>query len=195
MISRLIAITGGIGAGKSVVSHILRVMGYEVYDTDREAKKLMDNDSSIKQQLCAQISPDAVCADGTIDRRHISSIVFADNEKLAALNAIVHGAVRDDIVRWRTLPRHRDIIFIETAILYQSALDRLVDSVWDVIAPDELRIERVIARNNCSREDVDARIKAQTYIPAVLHADIHTIANDGSTPLLPRILSLLSQSN
>lgn len=190
--SRLIAITGGIGAGKSVVSHILRVMGYEVYDTDFEAKRLMDNDDGIKRRLREEISPASVDSDGTINRRHISSIVFADNKKLSKLNSIVHGAVREDIVHWRSLPRQHNIIFIETAILYQSGLDRLVDSVWDVIAPEDVRIERVMARNNCSSEEVSARISAQNFNPEVLHSDIHTMVNDGITPLLPQIIKLIN---
>ena len=191
--TRLIAITGGIGAGKSVVSRILCATGYEVYDTDREAKRLMDRSADIKRRLCDEISPLAVNADGSIDRQHLASVVFANDAKLNALNAIVHGAVRDDIHRWLSLPHSRDVIFVETAILYQSRLDRIVDEVWDVIAPEELRIERVMSRNSCTREAVAARIAAQTYTPASPHSIIHTITNDGVNPLLPQLLkSLLS---
>ncbi len=189
--TRLIAITGGIGAGKSVVSNILRTMGYDVYDTDFEAKRLMDNDPVIKQRLCSEISPDAVSADGVIDRRHISSIVFADSEKLQTLNAIVHRAVIDDITGWRTQADHRDTIFVETAILYQSGLDHIVDEVWEVIAPEFIRIQRVMSRNNCSREEVIARIEAQNFSPAEIHDSVNTIVNDNDRPILPQITRLL----
>lgn len=190
--SRLIAITGGIGAGKSVVSHILRAMGYEVYDTDREAKRLMDESPLIKQQLISLISPSAVNTDGSIDRRHIASVVFTDNEKLRALNSIVHGAVREDIRRWSALPHRRNIIFIETAILYQSELNRMVDCVWDVTATEELRIKRVMTRNNCDRESVAARIASQNYVPDTPHSNIYTIVNDDVKALLPQIMTLLN---
>lgn len=191
--SCLIAVTGGIGAGKSVVSHILRAMGYEVYDTDCEAKRLMDESDDIKRRLCSEISSLAVGSDGAINRSHIASVVFADAQKLEALNAIVHGAVREDIRRWRALPHRHDIIFVETAILYQSELDRIVDEVWDVIAPEELRIERVMARNNCERAAVAARIASQNFIPAIPHHTVHSITNDNFTPLLPQILRLIGQ--
>ena len=189
--TRLIAITGGIGAGKSVVSRILRAMGYEVYDTDREAKRLMDRSADIKRRLCDEISPLAINIDGSINRQHLASVVFADDAKLSVLNAIVHGAVRDDIHCWHSLPHSRDVIFVETAILYQSRLDSIVDEVWDVIAPEELRIARVMSRNNCTRESVTARIASQNYVPNTPHSKICTIANDGVTPLLPQILNLL----
>ena len=82
----LIAITGGIGAGKSVVSNVLRVMGYEVFDCDSEAKIIMDSDVEIKHRLITEISPLSVSSDGIIDRRHISSVVFSDKSKLEQLN-------------------------------------------------------------------------------------------------------------
>lgn len=190
---KLIAITGGIGSGKSVVSRILRTMGHEVYDCDSEAKRLMDESREIKRRICEQISPAAVSADGKIDRTHLSSVVFADPAKLSILNSIVHSAVTDDIKAWRSQPHSRDMLFVETAILYQSGLDRIVDEVWDVTAPDELRIARVIARNNCDREAVAARIRSQVFAPEHPHHTVREILNDNVTPLLPRIEALLAR--
>lgn len=188
---RLTAITGGIGAGKSVVSRALRVMGYEVFDCDSEAKLIMDSDDAIKLRLISDISPAAVLSDGTIDRRHISSIVFSDPVKLAALNAIVHEAVRRRISDWQQEPHRSGRLFVETAILYQSGLDAMVDDVWEVIAPQEIRILRVIARNNCDRQTVIDRIKSQTFLPDKPHPAVHLIDNDGFEPIIPQILALL----
>lgn len=189
---RLIAITGGIGSGKSVVSRILRAYGYSVYDCDTEAKRLMDSDNAIKQQLCRHISPRAVRPDGTIDRPHISQIVFADRSRLEALNNIVHSAVRDHLRRW--VDRAPDgPVFVETAILYESGLNEDVDAEWRVVAPDELRIERTMARSSLSREQVLARMRAQQTEPApdAIHPPLFTIDNNLSTPLLPQIDTLL----
>ena len=102
----LIAIAGGIGCGKSVVSHILSALGYQVYDSDSRAKKLMDNDDAIKQAIARQISPDAITSAGQIDRKHLAAVVFANKEKLQQLNSIVHGAVKRDIAAWRERSRY-----------------------------------------------------------------------------------------
>lgn len=189
--TRLTAITGGIGAGKSVVSRALRVMGYEVFDCDSEAKIIMDSDDEIKRRLSSEISSSAVSPDGSIDRSLISSIVFSDPTKLVALNAIVHQAVRNRISDWQKEPHSADRLFVETAILYQSGLDAMVDDVWEVVAPEEIRILRVMERNNCDRRNVIERIKSQSFLPDTPHPAVHIIDNDGFTPILPRILALL----
>lgn len=189
---RLIAITGGIGSGKSVVSRVLRAYGYPVYDCDSEAKRLMDTDRDIKQQLCELISPDAVRADGTIDRPLIAQIVFSDHHHLAMLNSIVHSAVRAHLRQW--VARVPDgPAFVETAILYESRLNEDVDAEWRVIAPDELRIARTMARSNLSREQVIARMRAQETEPSIdaVRPPLFTIDNDLSTPLIPQIATLL----
>ena len=99
---RLTAITGGIGAGKSVVARILGAMGYEVYDSDSKAKMLMDNSADIKSRLVSAFGPGVIDNNGQIDRRRLASIVFSDNDALQKLNSIVHGAVLNDIDMWHS---------------------------------------------------------------------------------------------
>lgn len=188
--TRLIAITGGIGSGKSVISDILRAMGHKVYDCDTRAKALMDTDESIKDDLINLISIDAVRSDRTIDRKLLSEIVFNDPDALSCLNSIVHKAVRADLRRWRDTSPDKTV-WVETAILYASRLDREVDEVWEVTAPTELRVQRVMKRNSMSREQVLARISSQSTTAAQLHPLTKTIVNDGVEPVLPQILSLL----
>ena len=188
----LTAVCGGIGAGKSVVSRVLRAMSYEVFDCDSEAKALMDCDAHIKQRLTDEITPDAVRPDGTINRQAVSATVFADTDKLRRLNEIVHTAVKQRLADWyrrRAIKGRR--LFVETALLYQSGLDRVADEVWEVTAPDELRIERVIRRNGLSADEVRARIDSQAFTPAVPHSRVSYILNDNFTPVLPQILALL----
>ena len=187
---RLTAITGGIGAGKSVVSAILTAMGYPVYDCDSRAKALMDADTEIHVALCRLIHPRCVI-DGVIDRPLISSIVFADAAKLQQLNGIVHAAVRADLAEWRIANASAPRLFVETAILTESALHTIVDDVWEVVAPQQLRISRVMARNNIPAEAVKARIAAQRPLPADLPNLIHQLHNDNLHPLLPQIEALL----
>lgn len=185
---RLVAVTGGIGSGKSVVCRILSALGHEVYDCDSRAKWLMDNSAGIKEELCRAIHPDVV-KDGCIDRSMLSGIVFSDACKLQALNSIVHGAVLADIARWAETKEGN--IFVETAILYQSGLDRMVDEVWEVTAPEHMRVERVMKRNGMPEADVRARINSQVFEPGRRHARVRQIVNDGLQSLLLRIDALL----
>lgn len=189
--AKIIAVTGGIGSGKSIVSKILIAEGFPVYDCDSAAKDLMDNNHQIQNNLCAEIHPDAVKC-GVIDRHLISSIVFADDDKLAKLNRIVHSGVRKDLANWLSANVGHKYVFVETAILYQSQLDRMVDEVWEVVAPRELRIERVMSRNQMRRADVENRISVQdSYVPDRKVGNTYMIINDGVMAVLPQIKKLL----
>lgn len=187
---RIVAVTGGIGSGKSVVCRILSALGHEVYDCDSQAKRLMDTSVDIKMALCREIHPDAV-VDGCIDRKLLSGIVFSNQDKLRTLNAIVHAAVREDIVRWASAYSLNGPIFVETAILYQSGLDQLVDEVWEVQAPEALRVERVMARNALTEAEVRARIRSQDFESVRFHPNVKVIINDGRASLLLQMHALL----
>jgi len=189
-VRRLVAVTGGIGSGKSVVCRILAASGYEVYDCDSRAKWLMDNSAEIKCGLCRAIHPEVVKG-GCIDRQLLSSIVFSDKDKLQALNSIVHGAVLADIALWANAHADAGVMFVETAILYQSGLDRMVDEVWEVTAPEQVRVERVMKRNGMSEADVRARIRSQSFVPERRHSRAMRIFNDGRESLLLQIDALL----
>ena len=184
--SVLIAISGGIGSGKSVVCNILAASGFSVYNCDDQAKRIMDTSPDIWQQLCTDIHPKAV-ENGVVNRPLISSIVFNDPERLKALNAIVHKAVEEDILKWAQENSSQPVLFVETAILYQSGLDKLVDANWEVTAPDEIRIARVMKRNSLAREAVEARMKAQQHPVPVNPVPTVEIVNDNVTPILPQI--------
>ncbi|MDE6808833.1 MAG: dephospho-CoA kinase [Muribaculaceae bacterium] len=189
---RLIAITGGIGAGKSVVSNVLRALGYKVYDSDSEAKRLMDTSENIKNDLSTFIDKNVVDDNGTIDRKKLADIVFNDADKLLLLNKIVHAAVRDDI-REFTHQSQQYPVFVETAILYQSEIDRMVDAVWDVTAPVDVRICRVMKRNSLTAEHVKARIESQQFTPENPHPNLTIIINDDKTAVLPQIERLIAE--
>lgn len=187
--SRIIAITGGIGAGKSIVSRMLRAIGHDVYDCDSEAKHIMDTSAEIKQLIANEICAEAI-EEGMINRQRLAEAVFADAALLDRLNAIVHAHVRADIERWAST---KEIAFVETAILYQSGLDRMVHEVWHVDAPEAVRTERVMARSGLTAEQVKSRIEAQdAYEVTTPHPHIYLIINDGTLPVLPRVEELLS---
>lgn len=190
----LTAVTGGIGSGKSVVCRMLRVMGYEVYDCDSRAKSLVDGDRSLQRRIMEEVCREAVdISSGVIDRRLLGEIVFNDVSKLAVLNSIVHSAVRSDIKRWHSSHAGK-ILFIETAILYQSGLDLMVDAVWEVCAPQELRKSRVMGRDALSEGEIAARMRSQdSYACERRHARITRLVNDGINPLLPQVSDALDK--
>ena len=182
----IIGITGGIGSGKSVIAKQLRQMGYEVYDTDSEAKRLIVEDAHVREQITALFGPEAY-KDGVYQTAFVAQQVFADKTLLARLNAIVHPAVRQDILNRFTSPPFRGeseggLLFIECAILYTAHLDELCDKVVVVTAPEEVRLARTIARDHSDIDKVRARMRAQNVEEDIRRADI-IINNDGNTPI------------
>ena len=190
-IQKLIAITGGIGAGKSVVADIVRAAGYAVYDCDQRAKELMTSSPAIKQALIAEFGQDIYIND-TLNKQLLSNIVFTDKDALKYVNNTVHPAVREDITKW-VLQQEVMPVFVETALLQEGGIDAMVDLVWNVTAPVETRIQRVIKRNSTTREKVIERIKSQKELSNIKGVSIIEIINDGTTPLLPQVMkSILS---
>ena len=187
-----IAIIGGIGSGKSVVSRLLSLMGYPVYDCDSNAKRLMDESEDIHRGLVDIFGPSAVTPEG-INRAYIASIAFKDAEKLSKLNSLVHPAVLHDFDRWAQ--QNGEIVFVETAILSESGMSKSVDAVWSVEAPLECRVERVMVRNAMSRQDVMRRISSQaTTIPDEITSVTHLI-NDDSHALIPQIVAAIQREH
>lgn len=196
MTAPITLICGGIGSGKSVVSKILQTLGYEVYDCDASARRIMDESIEIQQQLNEQIDPLAV-VNGKINRPLIASRVFSNPNLLLKLNAIVHTAVLHDILNVRLRPEPlvntaMDIpLFVETAIPVSSGLIDYASEIWFVYAPTPLRILRVHRRSHLSPSEISARIQSQQPDTDFHHPRKHTILNAPSTPLLPQIHSLL----
>ncbi len=184
-----IALTGGIGCGKSVVSKIITALGYNVYDCDSHAKTLMDCSDDIKNQLYKLISSDVITSENQINRPILANIVFNNPQKLKILNNIVHSEVIKDFTRWRN-SLNQNICWIETAILYESNLHREVNFAWNIISPINIRIKRVMQRNNMSEEDVISRINSQNMTNLGLVPTINII-NDDITPILPQIESII----
>jgi dephospho-CoA kinase len=190
---RIIAITGGIGAGKSVVSAVLKIAGYGVYDCDQRAKELMNFSPAIRQALVEHFGSE-IYLNGTINRQLLSNIIFNDSSALAFVNSVVHPAVRADIKEWTT-KQHRMPAFVETAILKEGGLDAIVDEVWNVTAPLETRISRVMRRNATTRDKVLERIATQHDHVECPGTRVIEIVNDDTTALLPQILHATESDN
>ena len=197
----IIGITGGIGSGKSTIARTLREMGFAVYDTDSEAKRLIVEDVQVHEQI-EQLFGKEVYKDGVYQTALVAQRVFADRSLLSQLNAIVHPAVKADITRWAqtinqpTQPYttlHRATpCFIECAILYQAGFDTLCDKVVMLTAPEQVRIARTIARDHTTIEKVRARIQAQNTEGDIQRADI-IINNDGSVSISALCNEIIAQ--
>lgn len=198
----IIGITGGIGSGKSVIARQLRKMGYSVYDTDSEAKRIIVEDATVREQMTALFGEE-VYKDGVYQTSFVAQQVFADKNFLAKLNAIVHPAVKADIIsKFRSLgvlseplKRNSGLFFIECAILFQAGFDVLCDKVVAVTAPEDIRLERVIARDHSDMNKVRARMRAQEAEKDLQRADI-IINNDGQVAirtLCEEIIHLLTK--
>ena len=180
----IIGITGGIGSGKSMVCKELRAMGYPVYDTDKEAKRLILHQSHVHQQIERLFGPE-VFANGVYQTAWVAQQVFANPSLLAQLNAIVHPAVREDICRWAEEQTDAKWLFVECAILYEAGMDVLCDQVVCVSAPEEVRLERVIARDKSDINKVRARMRAQHAESYEQRADI--VLNNNGQKSIPTL--------
>ena len=154
-----VAICGGIGSGKSTVCQMFAERGVALYDSDSRAKALMNESEELRKALVAEFGEECY-ADGALNRSYLASRVFGSEEQLAKLNSIVHPAVKADFLRWAE-GQEGDYCILESAILFESGFDAVVDKTVAVLAPLPLRIERAMARDGASREQIEARVKAQ----------------------------------
>lgn len=169
-------ITGGIGSGKSYICRRLEARGITVYDCDSAAKRLIRTSPRLQKQIIALV--------GSLDKAAMSRFLLASEANQQAMNAIVHPAVFQDF-------QQSGIDWMESAILYESGISRLVDSVVVVTAPLEVRIQRVMQRDGISREKVLEWMERQWPQEALRqHADFE-IVNDGITDVDEQIDRLL----
>ena len=166
-----VAITGGIGSGKSYVCSVLKNMGVEVFDCDRSAKKLMRHDNGIKAQLTRLIGEDTYIG-GQLNKAAVAAFMMKSEDNTASVNAIVHPAVARDFIASK-------LQWMECAILFESGFDQYVDKVVCVTAPEDVRIQRVMRRDNISRQKVLEWIGKQMPQAEVLKKSDFEIINDG----------------
>lgn len=156
----IVGITGGIGSGKTTLSRLLTTSGYPVYDTDREARRLQDEDPSLKQSISTLLGSEVYDEAGHLNRRLVAGRVFSNHGLLQELSKIVHPAVKQDFKNWLVQQKSK-VVFIESAVLFEGQFNKLTDRNIVVTAPEEIRIQRVMQRDGVSREQVKSRINNQ----------------------------------
>ncbi len=187
-----IAITGGIGSGKSYVSALLQVGGIPIYNTDDEAKRLMLSDEGIRRDLIALLGEE-VYRDGALNKPLLASYLFADSSNAARINGIVHPRVKEDFLRWVKQHADREIVGMECAILFEAGFEDAVDAVVMVYAPEDIRLERAMKRDSATEAQIRARMKAQISDEEKCRKSDYVIHNDGSLSLEKQLLALVSQ--
>lgn len=187
-----IAITGGIGSGKSYVSHLLEDMHVPVYNADNEAKRLMVSDEEIRRGLVELLGID-VYRDGVLDKKRLASYLFSDASHTLRVNEIVHPCVRKDFVRWVECQTECEVVGMESAILYEAGFEDTVDAVVMVYAPVQLRIQRAMYRDGATEEQVRARMSVQMDDGEKCRRADFVVVNDGSRPLGPQLTEIIQQ--
>lgn len=157
--TKVIGLTGGIGSGKTTIANYFATMGIPVYIADDEAKKVMQSENIVKQ-IKATFG-DSLFENEILNRAKLAEIVFNNAAKLAELNAIVHPAVKKDFEQWLDENKKNNYVVYEAAILFESGRYKECDVIITVTAPEETRIERVVKRDNTTREQVLSRMKMQ----------------------------------
>ncbi|WP_264529843.1 dephospho-CoA kinase [Flavobacterium sp. N502540] len=157
--AKIIGLTGGIGSGKTTIANYFAEMGVPLYIADDEAKKVMQSEKIVQQIKLA--FGDSLFENDVLNRAKLAEIVFNDADKLAALNAIVHPAVKEDFELWLLKNKKYHYVIYEAAILFESGRYKDCDVIVTVTAPEEIRIERVVKRDKTTREQVISRMKMQ----------------------------------
>lgn len=177
------AITGGIGTGKSYVCSLLREYGIEVYDCDKAAKRLMATDRNLQERLSQAVGQE-VFPQGKLDKALLAHFLLASPENNGIVNSIVHPAVACDF-------QLSEKTWMESAILFEAHFEKYVDGIVCVSAPYETRVERIMKRDNISRERAVEWIERQMSQEEKERRSHHVITNDGKKPLKEQIEKML----
>lgn len=188
----IIGLTGGIGSGKSVVSHLLRLMDVPVYDCDSEAKRLMCESAVIREALIEAVGTEAYDAEGRLNRVYLASYMFSNAERVALVNRIVHPVVRADFKEWAKRIGSA-IVAVESAILFEAGMQTDVSAVWVVDASEDLRLQRAIKRDASNEKAVRNRMQSQLSAQEYVKRADAVIHNDDRHSLIQQVRRLLDE--
>lgn len=179
-----IAITGGIGSGKSHVCKLLNNRGIEIYDCDSAAKRLISTSQDIRHRLTALIGNNTYI-DSKLNKSAVAEFLLASEANAKAIDNIVHPAVADDF-------EQSGMEWMECAILYESGFDRLIDKVIAVTAPLDIRISRIVSRDSISKSKALEWIARQMNQDEVAQRADFNIVNDGTAALDEQIDNIIN---
>lgn len=185
---KIIGLTGGIGSGKSTVLELFKILGVKTYSADESAKKLVNTDPYLINLIKSSFG-DNIYDKGLLNSKKLSKIVFEDKEKLKLLNSIIHPAVAKDFKLFLN-SNNEDYIVKEAAIIFETKSENNYDKIIFIQSPLEIRIERVINRDNISREEVMKRINNQLDENLIIDKCDYVINNVNKEDLEDKVLSI-----
>jgi dephospho-CoA kinase len=186
-----IGITGSIGAGKSTVAGIFKVLGVPVFDADAIAKSILNSDPALREQIIAAFGSETY-KNGLLDRKYLATLVFSNPDELAKLNALVHPATIKAADTWAKHWEKQGSPYIvkEAALLFEAGTNIGLDFIIGVTAPEDLRIARVMARDHVTREEVLKRMQHQLDDTKKMERCDIVIDNNEKALLIPQVLTL-----
>ena len=184
---RIAGITGGIGSGKTTVCAIFSSLGIPVFNADDEAKALYSTEM-IREKVIGLLGKKSYKKE-VLDRSYVAKKVFSDPDLLAQLNSIIHPAVQEKFSEWWA-SQSSPYVLKEAAILFESGADKGTDLVITVAAPKDIRIQRVMKRDQCKAEEVEKRMKSQWTQAEKIKRSKYVIINDEIEMLIPQVLKI-----
>jgi dephospho-CoA kinase len=184
-----IALTGNIGSGKTTVCHIFQAMQIPVYYSDDKAKLFL-NDDRVQVAIRSRFG-DAVFGSGNaINNKALAAIVFGDAEALNFLNNLIHPLVINDYHNWLVSVNDAPYTILESAIIFENNLEHLFDKLIYVYCPQEIRMKRIIQRDNTTQDLVQKRFDSQLSDDEKMKRSDIIIYNDDSQALIPQVLQI-----
>ncbi len=174
--TKIVGLTGGMGSGKTTVARIFEELGIPVYFADDQAKKLMQTDDELKENIIREFGNN-VYISGKLNTGYLAKIVFSHPEKLKKLEAIVHPAVRKDFKKWVRL-QTAPYVIVENAILHKSGMDKLTDYIIWVVADLKKRVERIKKRDEINEEEIKKRLSNQNISSKIIENSDFIIKNN-----------------
>jgi len=184
---KCIGITGGIGSGKSVVSKVFECFGIPVYYSDREAKRLMNSNDTIRHNLTDLISPDLYVSD-VLQTHIMAQAIFSNLALKQQVESIIHPMVREDFFAW-SCKASAPYVLMESALMFQNDLYTYFDAIIYVQCDKETRIQRVMQRDGLTRSEIETRMNMQPDEQICLQKSLFVIENN-NTFVLPQVIEI-----
>jgi dephospho-CoA kinase len=185
-----VAVTGNMGSGKTTVCQIFESMGIPVFYADSEAKSLYSK-PDILQKIHRAFGNDVLSNNQEVSFPKMAELVFHNPDQLKKLEIIIHPEVSKLFAKWVQMQHDVPFVIMENAVLFEGSFDKNFDHIIMVTAPEKLRILRVLKRDNCSENDCIRRMQNQWDEVKKVSLSDFIIVNDDSTPIVPRIISIL----
>ncbi len=185
-----VGLTGSLASGKSLVAKLIETIGYPVFNADNEGRKLLEI-PQIVENLASYFGHE-ILVESKIDRKKLGEIVFNNKTKLNYLNSIIHPAIIESYIQWKKIQKS-NLVFHESALIFEHHLEFLFDSIICVEALEELCIQRALLRDHLTLAEIKNRLKNQISTEEKCKKADFIIINDNNTAIIPQVLSIIKK--